>query len=649
MVNRQTRTIMRRSVLGACCVWLVFAQSVMAQSPDVASFAFKIDTSKLHSLWFQALDGLRKGDQESRDAALIALTDLNVKKLQMGLHNLSAYSRILIQEAQAVKSSAGADQAMLVLEAALKLSPELPEVHFAIAKMRFAMNFTDIYRVAKDAWRGVWYRCADAGTLIAYFNSGLTLLVFAGMLTCVLFLLFSFIYYHRAIFYQMKEKIPVELPLLVAQIAGWLVIAAVTLGFGVAWGILLLGLLLIWQVDAASKRVLQLVLLSAGVFSASLVVIGMTLMTADGEYFQALCDISRGEFSSQTAKVLQQQFAKDPQDQYALFGLAFLAQKGKQTNEAIQAYAMLSEQFADWKAVQNNLGNLYQTAYRSKQGKQWYQKAEEAYGNAIFRSPKMFEAHFNYAQLLLEQQKSLEAGDEINAVRKIDPERYTLQSGFLQDGIYWVDASFSTFGLLKRLLYQDFFAAGLAVAKQLWGSVSRFENPLYFAIASGVVFFFSLIAGSSKDKPKGVMYCQMCGDPYPVKRSKKSQEFETFCTQCTYIFKKKTAVKPEKRAAKIKQIQLRQNIRGLLAKLFSIFWPGAGQIYFGYPVKGVMLALLFYLGALYYVIHHLIRVVLVTPTSVGISWVTIGLFGLIGLGSYLFNLYDVFRLSPKNQ
>ena len=62
-----------------------------------------------------------------------------------------------------------------------------------------------------------------------------------------------------------------------------------------------------------------------------------------------------------------------------------------------------------------------------------------------------------------------------------------------------------------------------------------------------------------------------------------------------------------------------------------------------------MLALLFYLGALYYVIHHLIRVVLVTPTSVGISWVTIGLFGLIGLGSYLFNLYDVFRLSPKNQ
>ncbi|GAK54562.1 putative membrane protein [Candidatus Moduliflexus flocculans] len=648
MSNRQTSSIIK-SVLGFCCVMCVIGQSVIAQNPDVASMTFQINTSKLHQLWFQALTALQKGDQDSRDAALITLTDLNVKKLQMGLHNMSAYSRILIQEAQVVKRQAGAEQAMRVLEAALKLSPELSDVHFAIGKMRFAMNFTDIYRVAKDLWRGMWYKFTDTAALVVYFNNGLTLVVFAGMLACIIFLLFSFIYYHRAIFYQIKEKIPVELPLLVAQIVGWLIILAVTLGLGVAWGLLLLGLLLIWHVDAAARRVLQFVLLSMAIFSALFIIIGITLITADGQYFQALCDISRGEFSSQTATILQRQFTKDPQDQYALFGLAFLAQKENHANEAIQAYSMLPEQFADWNAVQNNLGNLYQTAYRNKKGEQWYQKAEDAYGNAIFRSPKMFEAHFNYAQLLLEKQKSIEAGEQINAVRKLNPERYTLQSGFLQDGIFWVDASFSTFGLLKRLFYHDVFTAGLSVAKQLWSSVSRFDNPLYFALASGLLFFVSLMAGSSKEKPKGVMYCQMCGDPYSVKRSKKSQDVETFCTQCTYIFKKKTAVKPEKRAAKIKQIQLRQNIRGLLAKIFSIGLPGAGQIYFGYPVKGIIVALFFYLGVLYYVIHDLIHLVLVTPTSAGISWGTVGVFGLIGLGSYLFNLYDVFRLSPKNQ
>ncbi len=646
MSNQQTRTSIRRGLLGLCCVLCFVAQGAIAQSPDVASLPLQVNTSKLHQLWFQASAALQKDDVE---AALLLLSDLNVKKLQMGLHNVPEYSRILIQEAQKVKLRVGAEQAMLILDVARKLSPELAEVHFAIAKTRFAVNFTDIYRVAVDVWRGVWYKYTDTATLVVYFNNGLTLFVFAGMLASVLFILFSFIYYHRAIFYQMKEKIPVELPLLVAQIVGWLFIAAVTLGLGVIWGILVLGLLLIWHVDASAKRVLQLVLLFVAISSALLVVIGITLVTADGEYFQALCDLSRGEFSSQTATVLQQQFVKDPQDQYAIFGLALLAQKERHTNEAIQAYSMLPDQFADWAAVQNNLGNLYQTAYRSKQGEQWYQKAEEAYGNALFRSSRMFEAHFNYAQLLLEQQKSLEAGEEINAVRKIDRERYTLQSGYLQDGIFWVDASFSTFGLFQRLFRRDFYDAGMSVAKQLWGSVSRFDNPLYFTIASGVLFFFSLMAGGSKDRPKGVMYCQMCGDPYPVKRSKKSQDVETFCTQCTYIFKKKTAVKPEKRAAKIKQIQLRQNMRGLLAKVFSICLPGAGQIYFGYPVKGVILALLFYLGALYYVIHTLIRIVLVAPTNTGISWVTIGMFGLLGLGSYLFNLYDVFKLSPKNQ
>lgn len=632
-----------------CAIWCAVVQSVMAQGPEVASLSYQINTSTLHPLWFQALNALQKGDQQSREAALLTLADLNVKKLRIGLHNMPAYSRILIQEAQKVKQQAGAEQAMQILEAALKLSPELPDIHFAIAKMRFTMNFTDIYRVAKDMWRGVWYKFTDTAMLVVYLNNGLTLFVFSGMLACIIFLLFSFIYYHRAVFYQLKEKIPVELPLFFTQILGWFVIAAVTLGLGVAWGLLLLGMLLIWHVDAAAKRVLQLVLLFIAIGSALLVLIGITLISADGEYFQALCDISRGEFSSQTATALQQQFTKDPQDQYALFGLAFLAQKNNHINEAIQAYSMLPEQFADWKAVQNNLGNLYQIAYRNKQGDQWYQKAEEAYENAIFRSPKMFEAHFNYAQLLLEQQKSIEADEEIKAVRKIHPERYTLQSGFLQDGIFWVDASFSTFGLLKRLFFQDFFSAGLAMAKQLWGSVSRFDNPLYFTIASGVLFFLSLVAGSSKDKPKSVMYCQMCGDPYSVKRSKKSLEVETFCTQCTYIFKKKTAVKPEKRTAKIKQIQLRQNIRGFLAKMFSICLPGAGQIYFGYPVKGILVALCFYFGTLYYVIHHLIRIVLVIPTNTGISWAMIGVGGLVGFGSYLFNVFDVFKLSPKNQ
>ena len=648
VVNKRNRRFFG-GILGFCGV-LLMAQTLFAQSPAVALLPLQVNASDLHRMWFQALDALHKGDIKNIDAALLSLSDLNLKKLQVGFHNLSDCSRILIQEAENVKKQAGAQKAMEVLDAALRLSPELPDVHFALAKMRLAVNMADAYRATLDFARGVWFKYTESAMLMTYLNNGLTIFGFAGMLASIVFILFSFIYYHRAICYQIKEKFPVELPLLFAQILVWLLIAAVTLGLGMAWGMLFLAALLIWHLDLSAKRLLQAVLAFSAVFALFVIVIGITLATAGGEYYQALCDLARGEFSSQTAAVLQNRLKDFPEDVSAIFGLAFIAQKNGNLDEAIQAYSMIPEQFTDWAAAQNNLGNLYQKKYRKKQGEQWYQKAEEAYNNALFRAPKMFEPNFNYAQLLLEQQKSMEAGEYINKARKLNHEQYTLQSEYLKDQIFSIDASFSTWGLLRRVFYQDFSAAGMTVAKRLWGSVSRFDQPIYFAIAAGVVFLASLMFGVQKNAPhKSVMYCQMCGEPYAVKRSKKTQDVETFCTQCTYIFKKKTAVKPEKRAEKVKQIQLRQNIRNFLVKLFSVCVPGAGQVYFGYPLKGALIALLFFAGVFYYLFHEFVRVLLVSSESLGFSWLAIGFFGLLAGGSYLFNLMDAFKISPKNQ
>ena len=649
VANKRNRRLLG-GLLGFCSVLLIAQQTLFAQSPAVASLPLQVNASDLHRMWFQALDALRKGDIKNIDAALLSLSDLNLKKLQIGFHNLSDCSRILIQEADNVKKQAGAQKAMEILDAALRLSPELPDVHFALAKMRLAVNMADAYRATLDFARGVWFKYTESAMLMTYLNNGLTIFGFAGILASIVFILFSFIYYHRAICYQIKEKFPVELPLLFAQILVWLLIAAVTLGLGVAWGMLFLAALLIWHLDVSAKRLLQAVLAFSAVFALFVIVIGITLATSDGEYYQALCDLARGEFSSQTAAVLQNRLKDFPEDVSAIFGLAFIAQKNGHLDEAIQAFSMIPEQFTDWAAAQNNLGNLYQKKYRKKQGEQWYQKAEEAYNNALFRAPKMFEPNFNYAQLLLEQQKSTEAGEYINKARKLNHEQYTLQSEYLKDQIFSIDASFSTWGLLRRVFYQDFSAAGMTVAKRLWGSVSRFDQPIYFAIAAGVVFLASLMFGVQKNAPhKSVMYCQMCGEPYAVKRSKKTQDVETFCTQCTYIFKKKTAVKPEKRAEKVKQIQLRQNIRNFLVKLFSVCVPGAGQVYFGYPLKGALIALLFFAGVFYYLFHEFVRVLLVSSESLGFSWLAIGFFGLLAGGSYLFNLMDAFKISPKNQ
>jgi hypothetical protein len=108
-------------------------------------------------------------------------------------------------------------------------------------------------------------------------------------------------------------------------------------------------------------------------------------------------------------------------------------------------------------------------------------------------------------------------------------------------------------------------------------------------------------------------------------------------------------VKPEKRAQKVSQIQVRQQFRSLVARIGSICLPGAGQIYYGYIGKGLLIAGGFYLGFAFVLLKLLTKSLLIMEGSAGPSLVTIGVSILLMAGTYLFNLYDVTKLSPRNQ
>ena len=627
-------------------VVLFMAYGAPAQVPKIVSSSIKVDFSELNTLWFQAIDLLRSGNLLE---ANLKLTDLNQKKFEIGLDNLPLYSTVLIKEARKLQAQGNLGEAIKLLESARLLSPDFAPVYFASVRFQLAQDFTDVYGIVQDLWRGLILKYTDINTIIMYVNNGLSSVLLTGMLASSIFILFSFVYYRRAIFYQIKEMFPFELPTFIAHIIGWVLLGIVTLGLGVFWGILFLAFLLIWHVEPASKRILQIVLFFGALLAVLLIVIGITFNTFDGDYFQALRDVSRGEYSSRSATALQERLKVNPNDAYAMFGLAYIAQKAGNIQDAIEAYEVIPSQYADRATVQNNLGNLYQHQFQTTKQQTWYQRAEEGCKNAIRYAPKMFEPHYNLAQLLLLGLKSEEADGKLQTARKIDNQRFTLYSEYLGGNVMTIDASFSIIALLKKLYEQDSLHAGTTLSERLWVNWSRFKNPWYFSIASGVLFLISFIFGAKKGAPKrGVLYCQMCGDPYTIKR-KKPQEQHTFCTQCTYIFKKKTVVKPEKRAAKIKQIQLRQKFRGFLAKVLSFLFPGAGQIYFGYPTKGVLLSFFFYFAFMFYLLKRYLRILLDTGGRGDFSWITLIFLALLLLGSYLFNVYDILKLSPKNQ
>ena len=627
---------------------LVLAHAVQAEVPKIAVTPLRVDAAELNKLWFDALKLL---ENKKFAETILKLTEVDEKKVESGLKNLPAHSAVLIKHANLLKQQGQLPEALKLLESARQLSPDFPGVYFAFARFRLAQKITDVYGIGQELWHGLFFTFRDINTLATYANNGLAFLLLSGALTGAVLILFLFAYYWRAIFFSLKELAPLPLPLFIANVLGWIVVGIITLMLGIFWGLLFLALLLIPHVDALPKRLLQVVLLFGSLVAVLLIVVSVTFTVFDGDYFQALRDVAEGNYATRTVNALQKRLQEHPEDDYALFGLAYLTRNMGNSQDAIAAYELISGQYPDQAAVQNNLGNLYQLQFRKTledktKDKTWSQKAEDAYNSAINYAPQRFEPHYNLAQLLLLNfTRSEDANQQLEAARQSDMERFIQYSGYLEHKIFTVDVSFSTVTLLKKLSTQEARTTGLALAKNFWGSGSRFSNPWYFAIASVALLFMTLVSETKKGSRKKVNYCEMCGDPYTVTR-KKAEDQKKFCTQCTYIFKKKTTVKAEKRMEKIQQIQLRQKIRGVLAKLGSVCFPGGGQIYLGYLGKGMLIAFIFYFILGMILLKFQTSILLGSP---GASLLTFMISMLLVLGTYLFNLYDIFKLSPKNQ
>ena len=623
-----------------------------AETVKNAPPAFQVDDAELAKLWFDALKLLDNKDPQKLGEALLKLKEVDLKKVETGQENLADYAAVLLKYVNTLKQQSRRAEAGKLLALAKQLAPDFADVYFASAQLRLAESFTDIFGAAQDVGQGLLLTVTDLHALLIYANNGLAFVLLGCAITATVFILFAFAYYWRAIFFYCKTLVPLPLPTFAINLLGWLGVGVITLTLGIFWGIFGLAVLLLPHVDPAPKRILQTTLLFGSLVPVLLIVVSITFIATDQDYFAALRDVAYRDYSQRTVNALQQRLQTYPDDDYARFGLAYMMKNTGNLPDALTLYGKISGQYPDQAAVQNNLGNIYQIQFRqsAKKGQKdpgLQQKAEEAYTSAIGFAPKMFEPRYNVGQLLIYANvgQSDDSSLQLNAARQLDGARFSRYSEYLQYNLITVDASFATWTLLQKLAAPEFLDSGLALARNFWRSGSRFDNPWYFSAAAFVLFGFSLAASAKKGAPQKVRYCEMCGDPYAAPR-KKSEEPTTFCTQCTYIFKKKTTVKVEKRAEKVQQIQLRQKMRGLLAKLSSACIPGAGQIYLGYVVKGVLIALVFDVALVIALLKFQTGMLLGSPD---LSLLALSLNLLVLAGTYAFNMYDIYQLSPRNQ
>jgi tetratricopeptide (TPR) repeat protein len=660
------------SVAGGIVITLIIAgaPALYAQEDAAArivSLSLRVETRDIERLWRELMATLRADDLTN---AARKIEELDVQKLKHGFRNLPTQSAVLLRFANTLRTQQRVADAILLAEGAKRLSPDSAAVYFTLARLRLTQNLTDVYGAIRDSIQGILAYYRDIGAILVTVNTGLSVLLLTGALAGMVFVVFSFLYHRQAVFYfWFKHALRLPVPILVTSVMGWIVIGAVTLVLGVFWGLLLLAVALIFHAEKAARVWLNLLLGFWCVLGVGVIALSTTFAQFENDYFQALRKVSFGASSPHTVRVLQEQVRRNPHDAHALFGLAAIAGYAGHVDAATAVYASLPAAYPDYAVAQNNLGALYHRQYLATATPELYDRAYESYHNAIRRAGRFFEPRYNVAQLVL---TNLAESDQtkntlLQTAMNLNDARVTRLSQYLKYGIVATDARMSLAALVNKLMEPASYEAGLALAKRLWSSGSRFDHPLYFSAAALLALIISALFGPSQTAPPKVTYCQMCGEPFPVKirkrrairrqrdggdepeKKKPAADPQTFCTQCTYIFKKKTTVKPEKRTQKVNQIQMRQNLRGLIAKIGSLLFPGGGQIYYGYPGKGLLLAVSFYLGLSVLGLTVQSRALLVLEGYAGWSLITLGLGGVLLGAAYLINLIDIFRLSPRNQ
>jgi len=533
----------------------------------------------------------------------------------LGIRNLEPHSFVLINKGLKSYEEDREEEATAYFNAAKELSPDLPIPYLYLSRAHFSLSLQGFYKASAfiaDAWnafqRNFWWSFRTYGmVLISLFLAlYISIIVFSASLILSKFNL----YIHDLI--EDKRRILLLLPSFVLVFLGPV--------FGVA------GLMVpFWGYLKAKER--------TAAYSCLIILILMVAMLPflssfpgvfQDKTLQDIIKINNGTYTGDSFKMV----SIDKDFEYS-FSYAVGQKRKGNYDEAINIYNELLNHGLDAE-IYNNIANCYV-------GLGNYDKALEYYNKAIEKT-KIASAFYNISQLYTEIFNFDEAKKYYELALNANPGKVALYRTFKGGSAnsLVVDETLGNEVLWDLALKQyPYYESSIFLRRML-----SFINRGFSITLLLIIFVFHMFR---KKNSYGAYRCIRCGKIF-CGNCEKRISHEHVCITCFHTLVKVSELGAKERIERILEIQgYREKLTRHL-KVLTLIFPGSGHIYYGWPIYGFLLLLLF----TFFLSSVLLWFYFPFPAAMNhaasyIRWISVAGF----IAVYFFAVKNVFRRVPR--
>jgi tetratricopeptide (TPR) repeat protein len=592
------------------------------------------------------LSDLKEGILKTRTDGKSPLTDkkgldqLYQLELDRGIRNLPILSFSLIREAEQARERREGDQAVLLATYALKVSPDLPQAHFALAREYWHQNPFQISNILSEFFAGQiaqfrFYPCS-----LRFFYNLFYILSNAVLMTFIVFGVVIMVKYLPLYIYEIRKNPAQDISSIVLNSCKIFVfLLPFFLRLDILWSILFWSILL-W--GYATKRERQFTLF----FFVLLIYLPFFLRSSSSLLDSPTSDVTLQMYQANqedgdalTAQRLQSWLSDHPNDAEVLFTLGLIEKRRGRYAQAEEYYRRAIDQAPKFAKAFSNLGNVYMA-------RKEYDPALAAYRQAIALDGHRAAYHYNlYRASSMKTFISKKTDTEFQKARQLDSKLVDYYSSIDSPNMnrLVIDEVLSTPRLWRRFLSQLIGKEGLLFHLfKAW-----FENiPSRLGFLAPIFFLAFLIWMFKYAQAKRFLVrCPMCGMPtYRIYLGPDGHEF--ICSKCSRMLLPKGKILPrvaEKRSAEVHQFQRQSQFAG---RFLSLFFVGFGYLWREHFFKGLLLLFLFFIFILRFVYWN--GVILPSVAQPSPIWSVI-LWGGLFVLFYFFAVRKTFQIKPQEE